>query len=121
MKTTDRPRNHTRARGGARSPGGARRRRQPTTAWIEQQRLMAIPTEWEIDPQTCQIGLEAIANIRAMFKDTEAEDAGSELSDTGGGNSRPARANPARANPAHANSPRARANPPRARRLPVGV
>lgn len=84
MKTTNKPRNQTRALSSANPrsrarPAPARRRRQPTTAWIEQQRLMAIPTEWEIDPQTCKIGLEAIANIRAMFN--AAEEADGDLAD----------------------------------------
>lgn len=93
MKTTNRPRNQTSARNGHRSYNGAhprngsrsRNRRQPTTAWIEQQRLMAIPTEWEIDPQTCKIGLEAIANIRAMFKAAEAIDDDNDLPNIGAG------------------------------------
>lgn len=42
-------------------------KKRPTSAWIEQQRLMEIPTEWEIDPQTCKIGLEAIAHIRTIL------------------------------------------------------
>ncbi len=52
-------------------PNPNKRKKQPqknlTSAWVEQQQLIELPTEWEIDPQTRKIGLEAIAHIRTIL------------------------------------------------------
>lgn len=42
--------------------------------WVDQQRLISIPTEWQLDDDTCKIGLEAIERLRAILKSTPHPD-----------------------------------------------
>lgn len=35
--------------------------------WVDQQRLISIPTEWQLDDDTCKLGLEAIERLRAIL------------------------------------------------------
>lgn len=35
--------------------------------WVEQQRLIAIPADWQLDDETCKIGLEAVKRLRAIL------------------------------------------------------
>ena len=35
--------------------------------FVEQQRLIAIPAEWQLDEDTCKIGLEAVKRLRAIL------------------------------------------------------
>lgn len=34
---------------------------------VEQQRLIAMPAEWQLDEDTCKLGLEAIKRLRAIL------------------------------------------------------
>ena len=35
--------------------------------WVEQQRLIAIPADWQLDEETCKLGLEAVKRLRAIL------------------------------------------------------
>ena len=35
--------------------------------WAEQQRLIAIPADWQLDDETCKLGLEAVKRLRAIL------------------------------------------------------
>ena len=35
--------------------------------WVEQQRLIAIPADWQLDDETCKLGLEAVKRLRAIL------------------------------------------------------
>lgn len=34
---------------------------------VEQQRLIAMPPEWQLDEDTCKLGLEAVKRLRAIL------------------------------------------------------
>lgn len=35
--------------------------------FVEQQRLISIPTDWQLDEDTCKLGLEAVKRLRAIL------------------------------------------------------
>ena len=49
------------------SASARRDKRDLTSVWIEQPRLIDLPADWEIDPQTRKRGLAAIAEIRTIL------------------------------------------------------
>lgn len=50
--------------------------------WAEQQRLIAIPADWQLDDETCKLGLEAVKRLRAILNTDGLDADGLDADDT---------------------------------------
>ena len=50
--------------------------------WVEQQRLIAIPADWQLDDETCKLGLEAVKRLRAILNADGLDAEGLDADDT---------------------------------------